>query len=376
MDFELELIAKRLKEAKLPEDIFGPLTGTVEEMLKAGRKEFLRLSKRTHPDTYPAKEDKDLATSTFTLLTNLWQKAELRIKAGIYGLKSKTLAEPVKIHTRKREYVVTDPLAKGDVCNLYHCTFQEDGGEKKGVFKVVRQPRDNDLVTNEAKVLRHLQSGSHARYRPYVPELVENFGFREGRSSITRQANVLDFDDGFYSLKEVIQQYPKGLDPRDMAWMWRRLLVALGFAHQNGVIHGAVLPTHVLIHPTKHGLVLIDWTAAVIEPEKSGERIRTISTEFKAWYPAEVLNKETPTTALDIYMGARCMVYLLGGNPISGILPDTVSRSLRAFFNGCVLPRPSQRPSDAWGLLEEFDELLEKLWGKRRYRPFAMPSRT
>ena len=31
--------------------------------------------------------------------------------------------------------------------------------------------------------------------------------------------------------------------------MWRRLLVAVGAAHRAGVIHGAVLPEHVMIHP-------------------------------------------------------------------------------------------------------------------------------
>ena len=36
-----------------------------------------------------------------------------------------------------------------------------------------------------------------------------------------------------------------------------------GEAHINGVIHGAVLPEHLLIHPEFHGLVLIDWTCAV-----------------------------------------------------------------------------------------------------------------
>ena len=54
-----------------------------------------------------------------------------------------------------------------------------------------------------------------------------------------------------------------GVDPRDAAWMWRRLLVALGFAHRAGVLHGAVLPEHVLIHPGEHGLVLVDWCYSV-----------------------------------------------------------------------------------------------------------------
>ena len=151
--------------------------------------------------------------------------------------------------------------------------------------------------------------------------------------------------------------------------------MALGFAHVNGVVHGAVLPTHVLIHPEKHGLVLVDWSYAVREPETSGERVKVASAEYEQWYPPEVKSKEIPSPALDIYMGAECMVYLLGGNPVTGNLPNSVPKAIRAFFRGCTPLGPKQRPSDAWGLQEEFDDLLERLWGRRRFRPFAMPPR-
>ena len=60
------------------------------------------------------------------------------------------------------------------------------------------------------------------------------------------------------SLAQVHAAYPRGLDPRDAAWMWRRLLVALGTVHAAGVVHGAVLPDHVLIHPDLHD-TLIGW---------------------------------------------------------------------------------------------------------------------
>jgi hypothetical protein len=32
------------------------------------------------------------------------------------------------------------------------------------------------------------------------------------------------------------------------------------------------------------------------------------------------------------------------------------------------------RPQDAWHLLGELDELLDDLYGPRRFRPFAMPA--
>jgi hypothetical protein len=46
----------------------------------------------------------------------------------------------------------------------------------------------------------------------------------------------------------VKEAYPRGIDAKDMAWIWRRVLLALDFAHTNKVIHGSVLPTHYLEH--------------------------------------------------------------------------------------------------------------------------------
>ena len=48
--------------------------------------------------------------------------------------------------------------------------------------------------------------------------------------------------------------------------MWRRLLTALGWAHRARLVHGAVFPEHVLIHPELHGLVLVDWCYATATP--------------------------------------------------------------------------------------------------------------
>ena len=47
---------------------------------------------------------------------------------------------------------------------------------------------------------------------------------------------------------------------------------------------------------------------------------------------------------------------------------------LRAFLRGCTLPNPAARPQDAWSLLAELDDLLDRLYGPRAFRPFTMPA--
>jgi hypothetical protein len=47
---------------------------------------------------------------------------------------------------------------------------------------------------------------------------------------------------------------------------------------------------------------------------------------------------------------------------------------MAAFARGCLLASPGRRPQDAWRLLAELDEMLERLYGSRKFRPFAMPA--
>ncbi len=47
--------------------------------------------------------------------------------------------------------------------------------------------------------------------------------------------------------------------------------------------------------------------------------------------------------------------------------------TLTAFAKGCLLANPRRRPCDAWALLRELDEVLERLYGPRVFRPFPRP---
>ena len=362
---ELEKISNILKQATTPEEVFGKLVGTPEEMLEAGRAIFRQIAKVTHPDFYTGTAEWARANLAFTQLARLWEQAQAKFADGTYGTKSDF--EPFILQTSTTAYTVERLLARGDICTLYS---GHAAGSGPRILKIPLQPTDNDLLANEARILKHLQkSQGYVELRYFVSRLAESFVYQEKNSGITRQINVLESVDGLYSLKEVRAAYLHGVDSRDMAWMWRRLLVALGFAHASGVIHGAVLPTHILIQPREHGVVLIDWSYAVRE----GERISAISSEYRAWYPAEVFTHEEALPGLDIAMAARCMFELLGGDPLKQTLPEHVPWQLASYLQGCTLANPRRRPQDARRLLSDFDALIARLWGPRTFREFVMP---
>jgi hypothetical protein len=374
---ELDHLSTMLSKARGPEEVFGTLTGTRAEMLDAARKVFRQMAKVAHPDVYQGTTDFERAGTIFKQLTALWEQAQLRIEQGIYGrAEIKETFVPFIIHTGTRHYSIEHLLTRGDLCMLYTGSFTLAGRQTRGLLKIPMKPGDNDLMANEARILHHLQaSEGYEKLRHFVPQLVDSFSYLEQESGVVRNMNIFTHIDGFYSLKEVREAYPEGIDPKDMAWIWRRVLIALNFAHSNHVIHGAVLPTHIMIHPEQHGLVLIDWSYAVLRPDETGERISAISSAYRDWYPAEVFAHEEPTPGLDIAMAAKCMIDLLGGDPHKRMLPTALPWQLQSYFKGCTLPNPRQRPQDAYTLLQDFDTLIERLWGPKKFHVFTMPKR-
>jgi len=216
------------------------------------------------------------------------------------------------------------------------------------------------------------------RFWPFLPKLEETVAMGNGGAEPARVANILRMDEEIrspqelYTLGEVRAAYPDWLDPRHVAWIWRRLLSVLGFVHGQDVIHCAVLPMHVLIEPADHKLLLIDWCGAVGQASQSRHPVTILAGGYRGWYKREGALREPPTPGLDIALGARCMIELLGGDGELAQFPVNVEPGLQRYFTRCVGGDSSIRP-DAWKLLDDFDRLIEAMWGPRQFLPLAIP---
>lgn len=365
-DGTLTAVARKIFDASCPEDLFGALPGDSGERIKQLSATYRRWVAVVHPDRNPPAETA-AAHAAFVELTRLRDLAEAKLHAGTYGDRSSVGAVTV-VRGWRGVYTVGARLTTGDLCDLYVCTSD---AKERVVLKLAMSAEDSDLVAAEADALRRLYPAREEEkgfYR-YLPRLFESVTLENDRTR--RRANVLSLHDDHVSAAEVVAAHPDGFDFRDVAWMTKRLLAALGFVHRKGVVHGAVLPPHLLVHPITHGARLVDWCYA----QEEGARVRAVNSAYRTLYAPEILRKEPVSPATDIYMAAATTVMLLGGDPAARTVPDRVPEPVRRFFLACLAPSPARRPDDAWRLHEELDELLARIVGERRYRPLDMPPR-
>ena len=350
---DLNAILNNLRHAATAEDVFGPLTGAGDSDLKD---RYRRLVRQVHPDYHP--NAADAAAEAFHLVQRWYTNAQRQMTG--------TQPPVIEIASARHRYTGHQPPLTGDLCDLYPA--QDENGADV-LLKVVRNPANGDLLQAEAKHLKQLDRASAAQpLRAHLPTVIESIHI-EDSTGVPRRANVLRREIETVRLADVIAAYPQGIATADMAWMFNRLLAVLAVTHAEGIVHGAVTPAHLLLHLPDHNGVLVDWCYSV----PTGETIAAVSPGYRSIYPPEVFEKRPATPATDLYMAAQCMVMLLGGEVNSGALPPSVPKPIQALLRACLIPSPHRRMTNAWTVFDDFREILERIYGPPKFRPFSMP---
>lgn len=324
----------RLERATGVLDIFTPAITDNESHYKY-------LARQCHPDLFTDPLEKARAEGAFKKLGEYYAYVTGKVVSNLPVIAG---------------YVVERPLAKGDLCDLYQVTSTKDPGAH--VLKISQTPIDNDLVANEATALKLLHADKRSdEFKRYIPRLVESF------KASGRQANVMTMADRCFSLNDIGEMFPSGLDFRHLVWQFNRLLSVLGYAHRNGIVHGAILPAHLLYRPVDHGLVLVDWCYSV----KIGEPLKA-RVKFYAGlghYPPEVARKLPTTPATDIYMAAYALR--------SSVLAKNIPRRFLGIFEHCLAASPASRPQDAWDVQNNWKQKAEEEYGPHRFIELQVP---
>lgn len=325
--------AETIRTARRPEDLFGT-AATDSATRQTARRRYHQLAALVHPDRAgtPGTE------TAFARLAELYRQW-LDLDAGDF-----------EVVGSLGRYPVAALHARGSVADIHR-------GGSTHVVKIPRRAAANRLLAGERNALRDIAivAGEHSWLRPYFPELIDTVDHRDPATGEQRTINILGaLTTEFVTLEQVRAAHPGGLDPRDYAWMHRRLLRCLAGAGLAGWVHTAITPENVLIHPRLHGVVLAGWSFATRPGTPAAATLRSID------YPPEIRDAVSPAT--DVYLAHRLLLTMLG---------DRAPAAMRAFATGCTQDDPRLRP-DAADLLGEFDDLLDRLYGQRRFRPFEL----
>jgi serine/threonine protein kinase len=364
---ELRQISSQLALASQAEDVFGlPETSAAKEVLVASvKRTYLRLSHIVDPDFYPSDaEARAVASQSFARLKMFYEQAMQKVDAGTYGAAASPNAERAEsgatITTSSHTYRIERALAQGDLSSVYAGTM--DGTQDRIVVKVAEDPADNDLMMNELKTLRYLAT-EPGPYGKHLPQVIEDIRTQDQRAGI-----IMRFIDGV-DLNQIREKYPKGIPDRHIIWIFRRTLSVLGYAHSKGVVHGNIEPSHIVVSPPDHNIFLIDWAYSVYKPAATGQGFRAVNEKFSA---PEVREKKPPLPQSDLYSAGKCMIYLLGGRLETNELPPEVDERISKFIQFFVRESAQQRPSDAWAMYHELDDLREKVFGPHQFIEFKM----
>lgn len=343
--------ARRIVEgAKLAEDAFpGVVSGA---SLQAA---FRELALLLHPDRAGAASEALMAR-----LNALRDEAERKLAAGTWGKRAPADGLQVQAKNTYRDVL---PLAAGDTCDVYEADYKDAGMPRVAAIKLVKEPRDADLSAAEWRVLGELwaKTDDAAKgFQRYLPRPVETARIEVGGK--VRRANVFRLADHRLTLAEVMKCFPGGLDPRDAAWMWRRVLEIASWVGLQGYVHGALIPDHVLVDPEDHSAVLVGWSGAV----KAGQKVPVMSARAADWYAPEVPGKLPATPAADVYGAARLALGLVGDR-------SRMPAKMAALLDACLIRNPRARHGDAIEVYRRLDAVLRAEYGPPKFRRLEIP---
>ena len=373
-----ETVARRLRDAASFPQVFGTLPAGDAARLNAElRARFAYLARIVHPDQAPAAA-KARADAVFADLQRLRRGAERAIADGTYDqpipadmLPAGAAAATVLRSPAASYCLDAAPLRAGDHSVLYRARTCDAAG-KTVVAKVAAAPTDNPALEQEARLIARFHdapAGDPLQHvAAYVPALLDSFLLPDAAGRRFR-VNVMPGEAGFIALADIIAAYPDGLDPRDAAWICRRVLAQALAAAMAGVVHGALTPDHVLVHPLSHEPRHIGWAHAIAR----GSRMARIVTRWRDWYPPEVFDRENVDHRSDLYMAGKTMLRLFGGDAARNTLPPAVPAELARIVMRCVREARAERPHDARQVLDAFTRVVRNLWGTV-YRPLALPA--
>lgn len=255
--------------------------------------------------------------------------------------------------TQIGNYKITKQIGEGSFGRTYigeHVLI----GEKACIKQNINiSPEDEKLLLKEAKLLWGIHHYSLPTLRDFV------------KCPDGSYAMIMTYVEGptlEKIVEKTIEKRKQGLEPEHVSWITQRLLNALHYLHYNGVIHGDIKPSNIIVQPEQHNAFLVDYGLSTTQPKRAtapeGYTPAFASPEAVAGYP--------PLPESDLYALGATMIYALGGNPIAKTYPKGTPEKLAQFFDQMVLHDPKKRPNwEKEDLIARLSDIRQEVFGKR-----------
>lgn len=371
---ELQEVEKLVKEAVYFKDVFG-------EDPSRMRSRFLSLMMQCHPDRNTGNEQ--MAADIMGEVTQWYGVAEAAVKQKKLNIGRDYLPgkEPVVLDGKYRQ---VELLAVGDVADV-HLGHTPRFHDRSILIKAARYPKDNDMLVAEQRSLKLVRTKMETRSSEWLATVPQIFDSILIGGSLQRRVNIVEYFPGFLTVKE-IKERGTVIDGRTLTWMWKRILVLLDWVYRSGVIHGAILPPHVMFFPDnmypgdggayvlrrrderQHAIRLIDWCYSIEHDART--KLKSWVPEYEGLYAPEIIKKEPLGPTTDMYMAAKTLLWMVDyKNPKSPLIPKSIMDSLLV----CARSDPSQRPKNASEHFEAFLKIQEQVYGKPQWHDFIVP---
>jgi serine/threonine protein kinase len=256
-----------------------------------------------------------------------------------------------------KTYGVIDVLSVDDFTVTFVGDYEdEENGVVPVRIKVAINSSDNGLVQNEAEILREIDHYG-------APKVLDTL-YAEGRAG-----NVFPWIENgidFIALRER-SKFIHGVPAKEAAWMMSRLLELLATIHHQGIIHGGLLPAGLTIVPQHREVKATSFLLALKDP--GYDYIKAATEHYSA---PEVFEKLPARPAADIFSLGKCVVFILGGDPVTGQLPISVPEEFANLIHEMTLDDIAKRGSSAIELYDKLDALRIKLFGPKEFVPFEI----
>jgi serine/threonine protein kinase len=274
-----------------------------------------------------------------------------------------------------RNYLIEGLMGRGQHADVYFARWDSPTPElvviklgcvEEGFAWMKREY--NTLVSLHASTREDAEFYTFFIPKPLCFTHVEDLEGQNRPVAVYKYRNLFD-----WSLEDIKLAYPDGVCERTVVWMWRRILQLLQFVHASGSVHGALLPSHIIINAPNHGGALVGWSACV----RRGQEITLIDERQRDFYPSFRTDEQAliASRELDLYMLARCMIWIVGGDVRTGQLPRTVPRKLATLLRDAAGfgQNPLGVPLGAMEMSLQVKQVAREVFGPAAFVPLPLP---